>query len=372
MPKEPQWTKQAYDSSVTSECWWYTPYDKEAGGYWEAVSADEQMKQIAAMEQSLPGVPDWARRVGIGYLPPCGHYMFPEPLLQVASLIGSGSPEAVDKTLKHQCYTVGSDRKKTVMDYCLCLDAWLAGAPPEAAARELTACGHRKIDWQAVCRDLWDVLGEPTEKKRLLVELALHAVRHAVKSYRWDDDDGSRFCRDEYLGDFRTRGGGASRRLLQGSSPRVRRIKARLSEIDPGWAKFSQVDYEAWWLCAPKAFRFLERDLWAIGEGRRPEAGEQVPGLLRCEDTYPNQDEAAEWYRAFCGALDRWWRGKQAAGGVAGEVNRRLGESSPVKRWLVRLLLKKLRTYERHGGTIGSLVNPKPHQKRGTRPIQTP
>ena len=82
----------------------------------------------------------------------------------------------------------------------------------------------------------------------------------------------------------------------ENASPRVKRIESRLAEMN------CQVplDLREWWLCAPKSFRFLERNLWVIGMGRSPEDAEDIPGFLQCEDTYPNQDEVAAWYASFC------------------------------------------------------------------------
>ncbi len=107
-----------------------------------------------------------------------------------------------------------------------------------------------------------------------------------------------------------------------------------------------------------------------IAEGRPIVRGEDVPGFLRCEDTYPNQDEAAQWYGQFCDALDAWWQGRKPIGHVGASVSVQLGGCSPVKQWLVRLYLKKLRVYEETSGILNSLVNPGPHQKRGTKRME--
>ena len=121
----------------------------------------------------------------------------------------------------------------------------------------------------------------------------------------------------------------------------------------------------------------MERVLWAIGKGR-PDRGlvdhydqstEDVPGFLRCEDTCPDQDGAAAWWREFMAALGGWWRGKPTEGDVADDVNRRLAEPTPVKRWLVRLYAHRLDVLARVGGKIRTLVAPKPGSWRGTRPV---
>jgi len=371
MTKGFEWSKEVYERSVSSRCWDYTPYD-EGWDKCKDIAADDELRQIVGMELELGAVPEWAEQVVercIDSAQPCGHYLFPQGFLETLSAIGSQiSPKMV-----HSCFTVERERKGQAMDYCLCLDAWLAGEPPEVVARELVALGHRKSDWHSVCRDLWEVLGERTERKELLLEQTLYGIRHAVKSNVWDDDLASEYCRDQYLGEYATNAGFGrygnpelvTHGFREGASPRMLKVEARLSEILP---KEQRPDPPYWWLCAPKAFRFLERRLWQIGKGRRIVEGEEVPGFLRCEDTYPDQDEAAKWWKAFCSALMAWWQGKPEGGEDAGEVNARLGESGPVKRWLVRLFLLKLRLLEAHGEIV-RLVNPKPGVKRGTRPI---
>jgi len=323
-----QWCKETYDASASSACWWYTPYDKDDPRYWDNVSRDAEMREILAMELALDDVPGWARAVGIGYLPPCGHYTFPTPLLQVIDLIGAASQDTVEGTFKIQCYTADRERKWTAQDVCLCLDAWLAGAEPEAPAVELNALGFRKIDWCAACAGLWEALGERTEKKELLVERVLIGIRDAVKTFRWGDASAAEFGRDEYL--------------AIDTSPRVKAIESRLQALDPGWCKLFKVDLGAWWLCAPNTFRLLEYDLWAIGHDRPAQSGE-VPKFLFSDDTCPSREEAAAWWPQFISALDDWWQERAGSTQVADDVNRRLGESTPVKRWLVRLYLRKLR-----------------------------
>jgi len=320
------------------------------------------------MEASLPDIPQWARDVGIDLVPPCGLYNFPEPLLQVLSLIGSADPVAISRTFKLKCYAADAERKRHAQDYCLCLDAWLAGAGPEAPAAELNALSLRKIDWSAVCRDLWSMLGDRTEKKELQVELVLNAIRHAIKVSRWTDDPGTVFGRDQFLGEYKEWPDFVDYGVYAHSA-RAQRTIARLKELNPDWTweTMSRVDYGTWWLCAPKAFRFLEHDLWAIGHNGPAGPEDDVPGFLRCEDTYPNQDDAAAWFHGFCEALDAWWRGEKPTGQVGEMVSERLGDSSPVKQWLVRLFLKKLKMYEATSGILKSLVRPLPGRKRGTR-----
>jgi hypothetical protein len=309
----------------------------------------------------------------INYACPCGHYRFPQPYLETLDAIGSATP----RRFVHGCFTVDGGRKRQMMDYVLCLDAWLAGASPGDAARELNALGHRRIDWDAACADLWRVLGDHSERKDLLVERLILSQRHKLKRSPWDDDLGSQFGRDQYLGALGASGNPAKACSYieadvpgfdEGASPRVQRLDARLRELCPDWDAL-RFHIQFGWLCAPRAFRFLERLIWAIGQERAPQPSDQDPGFLQADDTQPNQDEAAAWWQAFCGALDAWWRGRPATGRVADDVTRGLGEPTPVNKWLVRLFLKKIRGYVLNSEGLARLVDPRPGSRRGTGPL---
>jgi hypothetical protein len=265
-----------------------------------------------------------------------------------------------------------------MQDYLLCLDAWLAGADPSAAAGELAVKGASHVDWPAVCRDLWQVLGERTETKELLVERALHRQRWWLKSMVWDDDARDVFCPDQYLGDVHCEADHYGNPdfcdpyFAEAASPRIQHIEARLVETCPDWESLRGLIQESW-LCAPKAFRFLERLLWSIGKqgSAAPESSPsgssgRIPGFLQCEETYPNSDDTARWWRSFVAALRGWWQDDPQLGPVADDVNDRLGEPTPVKRWLARLLARKLDLYERE--QLAALITPHSGTKRGTRP----
>ena len=370
-----EWSRQAYETTVSSRCWWYTPYD-EGWDKCPAMAEDEELQAIVRMEQRLGGVPEWAGQLverSIQRACPCGHYLFPEPYLEALDAIGSETPP----DFVHGCFTVERGRKRAMMDYVLCLDAWLAGAGPEAAARELTALGYRRIDWDAVCAALWQTLGEHSELKDLLVERLIHSQRSKIKRSPWHDDPACEFGRDQFLGTIGAAENpaktyGYSERdvpgLDEGASPRVARMEARLAELCPEWDTMrSYIQYG--WLCAPKAFRYLERLTWAIGQERAPRPEDRVPGFLQTDDTHPSQDEAAAWWKAFVAALDAWGQGHTASGAVADDVARRLGEPTPVKRWLVCLLRRKLRFYASYEEGLDRLICPRPSDRRGTRPV---
>jgi hypothetical protein len=151
--------------------------------------------------------------------------------------------------------------------------------------------------------------------------------------------------------------------------PRVKTLEARITELCSDGEWFVELVH-CTWLCAPKSFRFLERILWSVGRERRPEPGEAVPGFLQCEDTYPDHEAAAEWWSRFLAALSAWWQEQDAEGDIADDAYRRLGDRTPVKRWLVRLLARKLRRLEENGEQLTHLVRPKHRHRRGAaRPV---
>ncbi len=56
-------------------------------------------------------------------------------------------------------------------------------------------------------------------------------------------------------------------------------------------------------------------------------------------------------------------------GEVAKEVGRRLGQATPVKRWLVRLLVRRLELLADQHEALGRLVTPPSESKRGAKPL---
>jgi len=252
-----------------------------------------------------------------------------------------------------------------MLDYICCLDAWLAGAASGEAAQELKARGSSEVDWPAVCRSIWEILGPHSELKDLLVMRLLHRQRWWLKSLVWDDDARDRYCQDRYLGDVTCRDVhyGNPRfgdpYFAELEVPRVKRMETRLAEICPDWQWFRSVIHDSW-LCAPKAFRFLERVLWSISRERAAvalpshplENGDVVPGFLRCEDTYPVRAGAERWLESFMHGMKNWLSDGSAEGDVERDVLRRLGEKLPVKVWLLRLYAKKLELLNPYGAFL--------------------
>jgi len=366
---ELEWSKDVYEKSISSRCWWYTPYDD---GWSEGLANDDELRQIVMMEQSLAPIPDWAKQIAerdVRLTTPCGHYLFPLNYLEILDAIGSQTPQ----DFIHGCYTVDRDRKRQMMDYVFCLDAWLAGASWESAVNELSALGYRNIDWHTVCNDLWKVMGEHTELKDLLVERLIYSQRWKLKACIWDDDLANEVGRDQYLGDYSSKYDDNYTKPIAGfnesASPRIKKLEARIKELCPDWKDYL-FNIEYGWLCAPKAFRYLERLIWSIGQEKPMQRVEvPVPGFLQCDDTYINQDLASEWWKAFIPALDSWWKGQTVRGKVADDVYKRLDEVTPIKQWLVRLLTRKLKRLDENNEEFTRLVSPPSNSRRGTKSL---
>ena len=165
-----------------------------------------------------------------------------------------------------------------------------------------------------MCAALWQTLGERTDTKELLVARLLHRQRWWAKTLVWDDDARDAFITDHYLGDPRGsvdsygNPGFLDPYFTELEAPRAKHLHARLADTCPHWDWF-RPHLEQSWLCAPKALRFLERMLWAIGQGHPPgDDDPPVPKFLHCEDTYPDPNEAARWWQDFLAALRGYWQ----------------------------------------------------------------
>jgi len=356
MPKI-DWCKKIWEASVTSRCWSFTPYDQG----WDtcaALSRDKELESLVSMEQALDEIPEWASDLvskHIDSAAPCCHYLFPQPYLRIIESIGAErSPEHVQS-----CYAVEQDRKKEAQDYCLCLSAWLAGTPSGVPARELHRTAHHQLDWDEICAAIWDVLAERNRVKELLVERLLHNIRWQIKFCVWSDDQEFGFCRDQYLGSY---GRDPSLpRIINNyrenlsyvagtSSPRIEQIEAELSSSLPDFPEVID-GLLSWWLCAPKAFRFLESKLHYIGNMNDDGSSSDGPApyFLDCLGTYASHKDVAQCWRALCKAMDDWSHDRTVCGKMGRAVADRLAEKTPVKRWLVRLLLRKLHRLEENG-----------------------
>ena len=80
------------------------------------------------------------------------------------------------------------------------------------------------------------------------------------------------------------------------------------------------------------------------------ENAEEVPGFLQCDDTYPDPNDARGWVSSFAKGMRSWLSEQEPEGDTEIEVHRRLGDSSPIGRWLLGLYLKKMEFLNPYGG----------------------
>ncbi len=364
MTRKPGWTKQDYEASVTSRCWRYTPLDAP----WKEIQGSSELREIFEEEAALDRVPEWAEEIAdrmIGSpLPPCGHYTFPKPILQVLDAIGKEKcPEFF-----MGCYTADSQRKTLMSYYVYCLDAWLKRAPLTVASAELAMRHDLGKNWPQIIQAIYETIGERSQPKELLVQRLVHRLRWWIKTLIWTDDKRDRFMPDVYMGDVRgdEKNWGSYGNPPYGDPffaerelPQMEELSRKICETVPG-GKDILFSIEHTWLCAPKAFRYVEKIILKIGSIGRDGDPEAETSVLDCEDTYPDLKSCCEWYAGFMSSVESRLEGDS-------EALDELGTITPVKHWLVRILRQKLKLYEED--SFGRLVGTKPAGKSGTRII---
>lgn len=364
------WTRENYETSLTSRCWSATP----CGAGWdgsaelgESVPASAEMRGIFGEEMALGEVPAWAREIlerMVDELPYCGHYTFPRPVLDICRAVRDRAcPEVV---IGH--YTADPERKRLMAYYVLCLDAWSAEVAVEAAVAELAMRDSLGQDWAAIAEAIYRSLGQHTERKDLLVRRMVQRQRWWLKTLIWPGDRRDQFGLDAYLGDVR---GDVANYGCYGNPPfgdpyfaelklpQVREWSDAIRANGDG-ELLGQIEHSH--LCAPKAFRHLERRILAIGavDGAPADADASI---LRCEATYPDFGAYRDWYARFVGSLGRWLEGDASA-------VPELGSPDLVSHWIVRILRHKLRLYEREDTPFGRLVGAYPAGRSGAGRIQ--
>jgi len=355
-----EWSEAAYRSSVTGRAWTYTPYDWDS---WEKCRDSSALRSLYEEEMAVGPIPGWAQeivdRMITSPLPPCGHYTFPLPMQQVCRAIGQ---ERCPRFVVG-CYTADPKRKRLLSNVVYCLDAWLKEAPADAVRFELHQRDSLGKDWDEILAAVWQTLGDPTPHRVLLVRRLVHRLRWWIKTLVWEGDARNQFGLDTYLGDIRGDqdfGDYGQDDLMdpyftERTEPEVRSMADSIvDQVPDGKAMLTRI--EETWLCAPKAFRYVERliaEIGAVGSEQPPGYGRSI---LQCDDTYPSQASARAWHEAFVASLSSWLDGAE-------DAVPELGPATPVKRWLVRLLYHRLELY----GGYTRYVAGVPRGRNGTR-----
>ena len=374
MAMDRKWCKENYEKSVTSRAWRGTPYDAgwvESQKYGEGLSSSPELREMFEEEMALGSVPNWSTEIierMIRHLPTCGHYTFPRPVLQICEAIREEKcPEFVCG-----CYTADSERKTLMSYYVYCLDAWLKNAPLEVATAELAIREKLGKDWPKIIAGIYNSLGSPSEQKVLLIRRLVHRLRWWTKTLIWFDDKRNRYMLDVYSGDAR---GDEAKWGAYGNSPfgdpyfaelklpEIKELAKQIRDIVPGGKKLLD-RIESTWLCAPKIFRYLEKLILKIGIIDSENIPKSDVSILQCEDTYPDIASYKRWYTLFMSSLTALLEGNRKA-------LSELGDITPVKHWLVRILRHKLQLYEKYDNfaKLGNLIGARPSGRRGTKTI---
>ena len=365
------WSRQAWDASVSAQAynadWWETLTPEAEPELWE------QLRCIHAEEVTAGEIPGWAREIvaRMMELPMCGYYAFPDNIHQIINAISA--QKCPDVVLR--CYTVDPDRKTLMSYYVFCLDAWLKGAPLELTVAELTGRDQLRKKWERIASEVYRILGERTEPRRIAVKRLIHRLRWWVKSLIGPDDRRDRFMLDVYSGDIR---GDEERWGAYGNSPygdpyftelrlpAVQAMESELRGVAPNADKLIERIHSTW-LCAPKVFRYVEKIIAEIGSIGSPAAGETgrdcpsgaESGFLQCEDTYPDFTASGRSFDVITSQLQAWLDGGEDA--VAA-----LGATTPVKHWLLRILWHKLVFQAQYEENFSRLVGKRAHGRAGT------
>ena len=363
------WTRENYEKSVTSRCWSCTPCDagwEEGRQYGVDVATSPELRAIFEEEMALGSVPEWAVEVVdrmLDSLPMCGHYSFPQPVLSICEAIRQ--QRCPDMVRGH--YTADPDRKRLMSYYVYCLDAWLQGAALEVARAELAMRDDLGKDWGSIVEAIYEALGARCGPKALLVRRLIHRQRWWIKTLIWPGDQRDMFMLDTYSGDAR---GDEAEYGAYGNPPFGDPYFAelRVPEVEDMSGRIREMgdeellgDIEHSHLCAPKAFRHLEKRIIAIGRMGSESVAEEHRPILQCEDTYPDFSSYKAWYESFMSSLSAWLEGDA-------EALPALGDVAPAGHWLARILRYKLQLYEEHN-PFGRLVGAKPGGRSGTKTI---
>ncbi|MBN1917606.1 MAG: hypothetical protein JW889_06825 [Verrucomicrobia bacterium] len=354
------WDRTTYEASLTSRCFSWTPFCE-----WEArwgdrcLKDDLHVRRLVELEQAASPIPLWAQMVcrQIDAMPPCG-WAIPQHVEAVCTNIGRQDAEAC---IPPRCYSLGPERLELMARIAVLLDGWVKGLDPDEVAAGLEQLDGHGRPWWCLVHDVWGVLGERQARRVLLARRLLARLRFWLRAPYGPDkaDDNARlgYMYSVSLGKYP----GWDYFGFEEHEPEVVDLNERIRRsLDEPQRWIDLITYT--WPCAPKAFRFIERLIAAIG--RVPADGPCAPtelpnklptGLLRIDGTYLDTDTSRGVYSTAIAALsDFVGEALRIDARTSGDVDpawrdrlpRLLGKASPLATWLVALVLVRLVFFE--------------------------
>lgn len=359
-----QWSRETWDKCVSSKAynpdWWMTLTPETEPQLWD------ELKFIYEDEKAVGDIPEWASGIVMRMmeLPMCGYYGYPANVKQILDAISTEQcPDVVMR-----CYTVDPDRKTLLSYYVFCLDAWLKDADLSLVASELSLRDQLGKNWDAISSAIYETLGDKTDFKQIAVERLIHRLRWWIKSLIWIDDKRDRFLLDVYSGDIRGNEAewGSYGNPSYGDPyfaeldlPNVKAMGEYISSNLPDGQRLLDRIHSTW-LCAPKAFRYLEKIIIEIGAIGKESPDDGMPVILQCEDTYPNLEAYRDHFVDLLDRFQRWLDGDA-------DCLPSLGQMKSVNRWLVHLLRHQLVFQSTYEDNFAKLLGGKPHGLSGSK-----
>ncbi len=353
------WDRAAYESSFTRHCFSWTPFSSADG--WDAAWGDRRLqddanvRRLVELEQAASPVPVWAQTVcrQIDAMPP-GGWAIPQHVENVCGNIGRRDPEAF---IPPRCYSLGPERLELMARVAMLLDGWFKKLEPDDVAAALEETEGHVRPWRDIVRDTWKALGEHNDRKTLLARRLLARLRFWLRMpyspAKTDDNPRLGYMYTASLAKYP----GRDYFGFEQHDPEVVELNERIRRsLDEPQRWIDLITYT--WPCAPKAFRFIERLIAAIGRvaANGPcapvELNNDLPtGLLRIDATYLDTPTSRRLYNTAIAALASFVGNALRIGPESpGEVDtawrdrlaRLLGEPSPLATWLAALLLVRL------------------------------
>ncbi|MHA2399110.1 MAG: hypothetical protein ACXADU_09495 [Promethearchaeota archaeon] len=324
-----KFTKKSYSRSITSKCWAYTPLDGED------LPNNLDVKKIFELEMSIPDIPRWAEELAvskIANIPMCGHYLFPKNVKEILEGIRD------EKTIEFftSCYTVPPDRKASVEIIVKILEAWLNEEEKSTICSRLNLNQEDSIN-NKVIEKIYSNLGNLTKEKAIQVKRLRNRLKWWIKTFIWRGYNREFFTKDDFSkfdkygkNDYGNKGFNDPYFVeleLEENKKLEKKIRENVN-LDP---KIITLIHSTW-LCAPKFFRYLEKIILKIGHNKIDVFPDKLKNV--------NNKEYAEKYFAIINGLLPFVEEKKK--------NEWIGNYTATKEWLVRILLLKLKLYEKH------------------------